>query len=83
MRRSGGGMLRARNGRRGTEEQVLSGQMTGTYDAARRRYLHNLSSPGWRRYAGLAADTRPGQALITSTKGLHAMPESGSKTRSR
>jgi len=26
---------------RGAEQQVLSGQMTGTYDAARRRYLHN------------------------------------------
>jgi len=36
MRRSGGGMLRARK-----KEEVLSGQMTGTYDAARRRYLHN------------------------------------------
>jgi hypothetical protein len=78
MRRSGGGMLIARK-----KEEVLSGQMTGTYDAARRRYLHNHLRQAGCGYEDLAADTRPGQALITSTKGSHATPESGSKTRSR
>jgi hypothetical protein len=78
MRRSGGGMLRALNEELGAEQP---------YDGHLRRGETQVpaqsSAPGWMRYAGLAADTRPGQALITSTKGSHAMPESGSKTRSR
>ncbi len=78
MRRSGGGMLRARNEELGAERPD-----DGHLRRGETQVPAQSSSPGWMRYAGLAADTRPGQALITSTKGSHAMPESGSKTRSR
>ncbi len=77
MRRSGG-MLRARNGRTGGERPD-----DGHLRRGETQVPAQSSSPHWMPYAGLAADTRPGQALITSTKGSHAMPESGSKTRSR
>jgi hypothetical protein len=64
---------------------VLSGHLTGTYDAARRSYLDNVIV--FARLKGGARAwwlmTRRGQPKITSTKGLDATPESGSSTRSR